>query len=285
MEAFDFDPLDEENWIKWKVLMRYYLQGFGLWEFVENANKSTEDKDIEKKQKAYSILILNLSLELLEELINKDITEEECPFAVWKYLVDRFETIKGFARLDALSNFMHLKMNIDESPDDYISKFHKCVRRANMAGFKLSEELIYMKFVEGIPDKELGLTRIFLAIDNLNLDQAKNMLKNDFAHYMIEKEEKEKMALLAGQKKKQQNQGNRLRKCRKCGLSSHLAKDCDPSLIRCFKCICICARKTMLFHIKRQQNCLSFVSLFLKYIMITFWTTKTETTIFHLSEE
>ena len=152
---------DGTNYAYWKVRMKTFLQSLDekVWQVMEVG--WTEPKEAPVDQDDAKIKAANFNSKVLNALFNADTNEEfkkissiEIVKEVWTILQTTFEGTKAvkdskFQRLT--TNFKEIKMEEDESFDEFYAKLKDIVNSIFNLGENILEPKIFRKVLRSLP--------------------------------------------------------------------------------------------------------------------------------------
>lgn len=174
--TFQYPQLTNTNYTSWVIRVQAMIEDQGVWEAVELAKGAVVDVWLDKKARSH--LLQALPEDLLMQVVKKTMAKE-----VWDCLKTRFvgaDRIKN-TRLQTLkSDFDAMRMNDDESLDQYADRLTgMSIRYANLGGTLNDAEMV-KKLFDTVPEQFLSvITAIkqFYDLDKMLFEEAVGRLK------------------------------------------------------------------------------------------------------------
>nr|GEX10715.1 zinc finger, CCHC-type [Tanacetum cinerariifolium] len=147
---FQCPALTETNYTTWFIMIETVLRAYGHW------NAITEDEVYEKKNYTTKGIIF----QTLSENVLLQVAKHNNAKDVWESIKVRYigaERVQK-ARLKILRNELEiLKMNDNESINDFAGKINGIVAKFKSLGSSIEEEMIVRKFLNSVPKKYLPI--------------------------------------------------------------------------------------------------------------------------------
>lgn len=171
-----------ENWATWKFQMEHLMKAKGLWGMVtetdnvsEGANAQTRAEFEKRKEKAFSVLVLNVSTPQLYL-----ITSCKTPKEAW-------DTLKGHFERDTLANKLFLKkkyfrceMKEGESITEHLKRMKELTDQLGAIGAVIEEEDQIVTLLGSLPSSYATIvTALETKFDNLTLQFVQQALINE----------------------------------------------------------------------------------------------------------
>lgn len=171
-----------ENWATWKFQMEHLMKAKGLWGMVmetdnvsEGANAQTRAEFEKRKEKAFSVLVLNVSTPQLYL-----ITSCKTPKEAW-------DTLKGHFERDTLANKLFLKkkyfrceMKEGESITEHLKRMKELTDQLGAIGAVIEEEDQIVTLLGSLPSSYATIvTALETKLDHLTLQFVQQALINE----------------------------------------------------------------------------------------------------------
>ncbi len=171
-----------ENWATWKFQMEHLMKAKGLWGMVaetesvpDGANAQTRAEFEKRKEKAFSVLVLNVSTPQLYL-----ITSCKTPKEAW-------DTLKGHFERDTLANKLFLKkkyfrceMKEGECITEHLKRMKELTDQLGAIGAVIEEEDQIVTLLGSLPSSYATIvTALETKLDNLTLQFVQQALINE----------------------------------------------------------------------------------------------------------
>ena len=171
-----------ENWATWKFQMEHLLKAKGLWGMVmetdvlaTGANAAAQAEFQRRKEKAFSVLVLNVSTPQLYL-----ITSCQTPKEAW-------DTLRGHFERDTLANKLFLKkkyfrceMKEGESLTEHLKRMKELTDKLGAIGAIIEEEDQIVTLLGSLPSSYATIvTALETKMDNLTLQFVQQALINE----------------------------------------------------------------------------------------------------------
>src|SRR5699024_674278 len=121
-DRLDVEKLTNENWAYWKEVVRASLTSRGLWDVVEPPALAVSGgpPNPADKAKAYALMICSCSSGIVQDVVKQNL--QQSPSKLWEYLKSRFERVSSIRRLEAISEWAKMKMELGKA-EEYFKKY------------------------------------------------------------------------------------------------------------------------------------------------------------------
>jgi hypothetical protein len=156
-DKLNIELLSNNNWHKWKIQMRRYLESKELWMVVEDGdatavqtNINNASESVKATLKTKNATAMSLMLQTVDESSFNVIQSENHAHAMWKKLKDRYEYQSAAAQRLVFNEWKSLSYNNGGSIRDYISKFDSIAARYIAVGGKLDDNQKALQLLHSI---------------------------------------------------------------------------------------------------------------------------------------
>ena len=171
-----------ENWATWKFQIEHFLKAKGLWSMVmetdtvaADANAQTRAEFQKRKERAFSVLVLNVSTPQLYL-----ITSCQTPKEAW-------DTLRGHFERDTLANKLFLKkkyfrceMKDGENITEHLKRMKELTDKLGAIGTQIAEEDQIVTLLGSLPPSYATIvTALETKMDNLTLQFVQQALINE----------------------------------------------------------------------------------------------------------
>lgn len=175
------------NFPAWKFRMKCLLAEHDCSANIETkirnkGGKKFDEKELRKDAKAKNLIVQNVADSHLSLLQNCD-----CAYEMWKILTDQFEKKGMCGKIMIKKKLMNMKMNNDESVQDYSQRFDTVVSELKSLEEEVKDSEILCQYLIGINEKYSTLVSIIenMKEEDLSLDYVKRRLLNEEEKLMI----------------------------------------------------------------------------------------------------
>ncbi|GJS89530.1 hypothetical protein Tco_0772166 [Tanacetum coccineum] len=235
---FQCPGLTETNYTTWSIMIETVLRAYGHWDAI------TEDEVDEKKNYTTKGIIF----QTLPENVLLQVSKHKNANYVWESIKVRYigaERVQK-ARLQILRNELEmLKMNDNESINDFAGKISGIVAKFKSLGSTLEEEVIVRKFLNSVPKKYLPIVapiEQYSDLETMPFEEAVRRVKayEERLQSLEAKDEDQGQLMMASEEKHRENSRRgrgRRRNSERGGRGRGRGRGRgDKSEIRCYDC-------------------------------------------------
>ena len=202
---FQCPGLTETNYTTWSIMIETVLRAYGHWDAI------TEDEVDEKKNYTTKGIIF----QTLPENVLLQVAKHKNAKDVWESIKVRYigaERVQK-ARMQTLRNELEmLKMNDNESINDFSGKISGIVAKFNSLGSSLEEEVIVRKFLNSVPKKYLPIVapiEQYSDLETMTFEEAVGRVKSyeERLQSLEAKDEEQGRLMMASEQKHGENSG------------------------------------------------------------------------------
>ena len=171
-----------ENWATWKFQMEHLLKAKGLWGMLmetetlaADANAAAQAEFTRRREKAFSMLVLNVSTPQLYL-----ITSCQTPKEAWTTLKAHFERDTLANKLFLKKKYFRCEMKEGESLTDHLKQMKELTDQLSAIGSVIEEEDQIVTLLGSLPPSYATIvTALETKIDNLTLKFVQQALINE----------------------------------------------------------------------------------------------------------
>ena len=220
-----------DNYQDWAMSIQAYLEPLGLWSVLEKPSNGEIEKSEEKTLQVRSCLVVTCSPGARAHFTMKNTAKE-----IWEILKTMYDSKSVCNVCNTLLELCTTFLDDCDSPNDYVEKKSNAAKRLRAHGVNISDQLVGMLMLMGMPDEQYGPMKMALrnSIPNMTSELAKTTILEEAGQYQgAQSREVHGMYSRANQKNWRRN-NNYARskssvkriKCNKCDRFGHMTKDC-----------------------------------------------------------
>nr|GEZ21053.1 zinc finger, CCHC-type [Tanacetum cinerariifolium] len=233
---FQCPGLTETNYTTWSIMIEIVVRAYGHWDAI------TDDEVAEKK----SYTTKGIIFQTLPENVLLQVAKYKNAKDVWESIKVRYIGVERVqkARLQTLRNELEmLKMNDNESINDFAGKISGIVAKFKSLGSSLEEKVIVRKFLNSVPKKYLPIVapiEQYFDLETMPFEEAVGRVKayEERLQSLEAKDEDQGQLMMASEQKHGENSGRgrgRGRNSERGGRGRGRGRG-DKSGIRCYDC-------------------------------------------------
>ncbi|UYV66483.1 hypothetical protein LAZ67_4001843 [Cordylochernes scorpioides] len=248
MQNFNLSPIEklsDKNYLIWANRIESELRGLKLWRRIiegEEVEKPIEtDKKFDEKMKIWedwdddNAIARNLMNRTMNDTQVLKYSSEKSAKKLWNIIGEEMASKNEDLEMKNRIELSKLKMNEDETVDDYLNRAMIIKSKSIQAGDEIKDRELICFVLEGLRVEFDFDIKIIKSDRQNNMNTIRQILKETEEKLKLRKEEKRQTEIASKAREGRTGRRNFAIKCFNCGKMGHISRECRGK-IKCFKC-------------------------------------------------